>query len=546
MMLLLVLMLAVGGQAAGQVVTELASPSEEGYGYFGLSVGAAGDVNGDGCDDVVVGAYGEDPGASPSGCGRAYIFSGADGACLDTLVSPNEEADGRFGHSVAGAGDVNGDGHVDVIVGAQLEDPGASPAGAGRAYVFSGADGSCLDTLMSPNEEADGYFAVSVSGAGDVDDDGRDDIIVGASNEDLPGSPNDAGCAYVFSGTTGECLDTLVSPNEQYLGHFGRCVSGAGDVDEDGHDDVIVGAYQEDAVPSGTDAGRAYVFGGAAGNVVLALTSPMEDNQGNFGWSVSGAGDVDGDGSDDVLVGAPGEDGAGQVSSGRAYIFSGATGDTLRTLISPNAETSGRFGFAVSSAGDVDFDNHPDAIVGAFDEDPGSSPGGAGRAYIFSGADGALLYTLVSPNEESGGRLGFYVSRAGDTDNDVIVGAPREDPQTSPADAGRAYIYTLAMTLWGDVSAGQLVLDWPDAPGASAYWLYGADNWAYFGPGFSPPHAYRLVVLPSGTTTWSTSSGIGDPDHNWTYLVAAVDATDQVLFTSNRFGEHDFGWVMTR
>jgi hypothetical protein len=100
----------------------------------------------------------------------------------------------------------------------------------------------------------------------------------------------------------------------------------------------------------------------------------------------------------------------------------------------------------------------------------------------------------------------------------------------------RATIY-----LFGGVQAGHLVLTWTPWPGASSYWVYGADNEAYFSPGLVSPYQHRLTLLPPGTATWASPSGIGDPDHNWTYLVLAVDATGQELCRSNRVGEHDFG-----
>jgi hypothetical protein len=83
-------------------------------------------------------------------------------------------------------------------------------------------------------------------------------------------------------------------------------------------------------------------------------------------------------------------------------------------------------------------------------------------------------------------------------------------------------------------------LQWSSWLTASAYWVYGADNKAYFEPGLMFPYPYRLTVLPSGTTTWSSADGVSDPDHNWTYLVLAVDAADQEMARSNRFGEFDF------
>ncbi len=423
---------------------ELASPNEETTGYFGRSISGIPDVDGDGRGDVVVGAFQEDPGASPSNAGRTYIFSGSDGTVLSTLASPNEETGGYFGFSVSGIPDVNGDGRGDVVVGAYYEDPVPSATNAGRAYIFSGSDGTVLSTLASPNGEVDGFFGYSVSGIPDVDGDGRGDIVVGAYYED-PG-PVGAGRAYIFSGSDGTVLSTLVSPNQETQGRFGISVSGIPDVDGDGRGDVVVGAYVEDPGASPGGAGRAYIFSGSNGSVLSTLASPNEEANGFFGISVSGIPDVNGDGRGDVIVGARQEDTLPSATdAGRAYVFSGSDGTLLSTLVSPNPEITGLFGFHVSGVADLDGDGRGDVIVGARQEDTLPSATDAGRVYIFSGSDGALLNTLVSPNQESFGYFGVSVSGIpdanGDGRGDVAAGALREDPGASPADAGRAYIF---------------------------------------------------------------------------------------------------------
>jgi hypothetical protein len=126
------------GESITEVLYTLVSPNEEASGYFGGSVSGAGDVNGDGYDDVVLGAYGESPSSNPNLSGRSYVFDGQTGNALHTVVSPNEEVAGFFGYSVSGAGDVNMDGYDDVLIGAKQENPGSSPDSAGRAYIFSG------------------------------------------------------------------------------------------------------------------------------------------------------------------------------------------------------------------------------------------------------------------------------------------------------------------------------------------------------------------------------------------------------------------------
>jgi hypothetical protein len=345
---------------------------------------------------------------------------------LYTLTSRNEQAEGRFGQSVSWAGDVNNDGYEDIVVGARREALAPSPYGAGRAYVFSGDGGGLLYTFVSPNEQLFGWFGCSVSGVGDVDNDGYDDVVVGAPFENPGASPEHAGRAYVFSGRTADTLYTLVSPNEEERGYFGWVASGAGDVNNDGYEDIVVGASLFDPwlTPPGGE-GRAYIFGGRTGAPLYTLVSP-NDTTGYFGNAVSGVGDVDGDGSEDVVVGAWYDEGE-NVDAGRAYVFSGQTGDLLYALTSPNDEAEGRFGAVVSETGDVDGDGCSDLIVGSL-EDPGTSPEEAGRAYVFSGATGTLLHTLASPYQETGGWF-TVVSSAGDVDQDGSTqGRPRASP----------------------------------------------------------------------------------------------------------------------
>jgi len=401
-------LLGVAGAVAAPLV--LVSPVEEEGGWFGYSVSAVPDANGDGWVDVAVGAIQEDPGASPESAGRVHLFSGSDGTWLRTLVSPNQEIGGSFGVSVSGVPDVNGDGRGDAIVGS-TDDPDPSPTNAGRAYVFSGSDGTLLWTLVSPNEEFKGFFGESVSGIPDVNGDDRGDVVVGAKQEDPDTSPDDAGRAYIFSGSDGTLLWTLVSPNQETMGWFGASVSGMPDANGDGRGDVLVGAKQEDPGTSPDNAGRAYIFSGSDGTLLATLCSPNEESTGSFGNSLAGIPDANGDGRGDAVVGAMFEDPGGSPgAAGRAYVFSGSDGTLIATLVSPNEELSGFFGCAVSGANDVNADGRGDVVVGAYGEDPGGSPETAGRAYVFSGSDGTAISTLVSPNEDLSGFFGYSVS----------------------------------------------------------------------------------------------------------------------------------------
>jgi hypothetical protein len=272
---------------------------------FGVSVSGAGDVNNDGYADLIVGAGWNNAGGTNAG--RAYVYSGQTGALLYTFTGA--AADDRFGRSVSGAGDVNKDGYADLIVGAYNNDAGGTDAG--RAYVYSGQSGALLYTFTG--EAAGDRFGGSVYGAGDVNNDGYADLIVGAFYNDAGGA--DAGRAYVYSGQTGALLYTFTGEAAGDL--FGTSVSGAGDVNNDGYADLIVGAPYNGA--GGTEAGRAYVYSGLTAALLYTFTGEAAGNA--FGASVSGAGDVNNDGYAELIVGAPFHD-AGGTAAGRAYVYS--------------------------------------------------------------------------------------------------------------------------------------------------------------------------------------------------------------------------------
>jgi formylglycine-generating enzyme required for sulfatase activity len=424
---------------------ELRSPNEEYYGNFGNSVSGVPDVDGDNHGDVVVGACYESPGSSTDGAGIAYIISGFDGAVIHTLYSPNEKRNGRFGVAVAGLSDVDGDGLGDVIIGAKNEYPDSSPIDAGRAYIFSGSSGELLYTLVSPNEELYGAFGSAVSGVPDLDGDGINDVAVTALTEDHNSTfYQKSGRTYIFSGSSGVLLHTLEHHDEEIVASFGWSVSGIPDVDSDGRGDVIVGAMRDPY--SRTWEGHAFIYSGSSGTLLHTLTALNNWGVYQFGGSVSGIEDVNGDGHGDVVVGAALDDSNHDYEySGNAYIFSGADSVLLHVVKSPNKDNYAYLGCYVSGMADVNGDSRGDFVLGVPSEDPDDSTYNAGRAYIFSGSDGALIRTLDSPNEEEGGRFGSAVSNVPDIDGDgredVVVGASFEDPADSTSEAGRAYIF---------------------------------------------------------------------------------------------------------
>jgi hypothetical protein len=436
-------LLALAAAATGVAATAnaqslpltLNTPNPQAGACFGVSV-AAGDVNGDGRADIAVGAYGEDVGDN-GGQGRAYVFSGADGSLLFTLEAPNLQGDAGFGWSVA-VGEVNGDGKADIAVGALYEDVSGN-TDQGRAYVFSGADGSLLLTLDTPNPQTGVWFGYSLA-LGDLNGDGKGDIAVGAHREDV-GDNKDQGRAYVFSGADGSLLLTLDVPNPQAVAWFGVSLA-AGDVNSDGRADIAVGAYGEDVGGRGSR-GRAHVFSGLDGSLLLTLDTPNPQAGDYFGRSLA-VREVNGDGKADIAVGALYEDVGGNAEQGRVYVFSGADGSLLFTLDTPNPQAYARFGWSVAM-GELNGDGKGDIAVGTSGEDVDGKID-QGRVYVFSGSDGSLLLTLDTPNPKEGAAFGRSVATEdvkADGKRDIAVGAPSEDVGGN-ASQGRAYVFSLA------------------------------------------------------------------------------------------------------
>jgi FG-GAP repeat len=433
LVMLAAFMAAVAPTDAQTLLRPLDTPNPQEGAYFGHSV-AVGDVNDDGKADIAVGAPWEAVGGNDY-VGRVYVFSGADGSLLHTLDTPNPQVEDRFGTSLA-AGDVNDDGNADIAVGAYWEDVGGN-VNQGRAYVFSGADGSLLHTLDTPNPQADAGFGFSLS-AGDVNYDGKADIAVGAPWADVGG--NDAqGRAYVFSGADWSLLHTLDTPNPQADDRFGYALA-VGDVNGDGKGDVAVGTSREDA-GGNIYQGRAYIFSGANGSLLFTLDTPNPQAQAGFGYSMA-VGDMNGDGKADIAAGAPSEDVDPNVDQGRIYLFSGVDGSLLFTLDNPNPQAQPYFGLSLAT-GDVNGDAKAEVAVGAPYEHVDANSD-QGRAYVFSGANGSLLFTLDIPSPLADAEFGYSLA-VGEVNSDgrgeIAVGAAGETVG-GIEQAGRAYVYS--------------------------------------------------------------------------------------------------------
>ncbi len=338
---------AFGAQAAGDL--------------FGVSVANAGDVNKDGFTDIIVGAHEND--AAGANAGRAYIyFGGPAGDNRPDVTLTGEAAGDAFGYSVAGAGDVNGDGYADVIVGAYENSTRAD--GAGRVYVYYGGsrmDGTA-DAIFSGQAAGD-YFGISVAGAGDVNGDGYADVVVGAYQCDIGGT--DAGRAYVFfGGPRSDDRANLIFTGSSAGDSFGFSVAGAGDMNRDGYGDVIVGAYHNDTGGSDAGRAYVY-FGGARPDDRPDLILTGEAAGDAFGYSVAGLGDANGDGFSDVIVGAYGNDAGGSAAGRAYLYFGGNGPDAVSDFTVTGEASLDNLGYAVSGVGDLDGDGMADAAVAA-------------------------------------------------------------------------------------------------------------------------------------------------------------------------------------
>jgi hypothetical protein len=328
---------------------------------FGWIARNIGDVDGDGADDVVTSAPTRQIGGTSAG--RIYVYSSRSGRLL---WSADGRADDQVGTGVEGAGDTNHDGIPDVVAGAP---------GGGRACVYSGRDGKVLRTFEAENPKDDA-FGRHASGAGDVDHDGYADLIIGAPGNGA-GGPG-AGRAYVYSGKTGRTLLTLTGEREG--DGFGSTVAGWAD---GSRRFLIVGAPA--AGPS--KHGRTYVYDAMSAKPKFVVEA--DDTGRALGMMfVSVLGDVDGDRVPDIYASDWANAALGD-RTGRIYVHSGKSGRRLLTL---TGETAGEgFGIGPATAGDVDGDGRADLIVGAW-QYAGAAVSG-GRATLYSGKDGHPLKT---------------------------------------------------------------------------------------------------------------------------------------------------------
>lgn len=397
--------------------------------HFGTSVSWAGDVNGDGLDDFLVGIPGRDT-AGPE-AGQVQLYLGRMNALPDTpaLTINGEAAGDQFGSATCTAGDINKDGYDDFLVGA----PGKSAAGvkAGRVYLFlGGATPNGTSDKSWDGDIAQARFGASLAGGFDFNKDARPDFAVGAPGYN--GAGLNAGQVRIYLGAAvGLATETYILDADQANWALGQSLDPAGDVNKDGYDDLIAGAPQ----PFDLNSGRAVIWFGQVSSLLppsrLLLSGELGADQ--FGRDVSGAGDVNNDGYDDVLVGAPkyGSD------NGAAYLFRG--GNPMNAAYDWRAvgPTGGdRMGAALDGGFDWNGDGKPDLAVGEPGANTAASDAGAvavfyGKTTPATSADTVFAPTPPVSSFEAGDEFGttvrFAGSLLGGNAAELVAGAPLGD-----------------------------------------------------------------------------------------------------------------------
>ncbi|MEO1198210.1 MAG: integrin alpha, partial [Pseudomonadota bacterium] len=438
-------------------------PGQSNNTYVGRSVSGGGDVNGDGKDDLIVGATRYD---APGGLvdeGSAFVLFGrTDG--FDPVIDLSTiggatgfrldgEGDGTLGQSVSLVGDINGDGFDDLIVSDTSLDLGGINGNQGAVYVVFGsaffADAIRVDSLngtngfrLSSDNQRD--FVGDQVSAGDINGDGFDDLIVGAEAAGLDGE------AYVVFGAASGFTADINPPDldgtngfringEGISDSFGSVVSTAGDINGDGFDDLIIGDGFADPFSGADDQGTAYViFGQATGFAPeldvadlngmngFRMTGPFED--GYAGFSVSDAGDINGDGFDDIVIGAYGDSAAVGDDEGAAYVVFGKVDgfdadidlgalDGTDGFRLEGANASDFVGSSISSAGDVNGDGFDDLLIGANGLDYGGRAAGGG--YVVFGRAPTEAVTRIGSEADQTIRGGEF--------NDFLAGRDGDD-----------------------------------------------------------------------------------------------------------------------
>ena len=426
-----------GGAAGPSTTAGWATEGGQAQAQYGYAISGAGDVNGDGYSDVLVSASLFDNGQMDEGRVSLYLGSAAGLQMVPSWSAEGDQAGAGFGISVSSAGDVNGDGYGDVLVGAWTFDNGEIDEGRAFLYLGSSSGLSATPAWTVEGDQTNALLGEEVSSAGDVNGDGFGDVLIGAFG------PKQA--TLHLGSTTG-----LATPPawtfafNQLFAVFPRALGSAGDVNGDGYGDVIVTGNNLDN--GQTNEGMAFVFKGGPGGLdpTPAWTGEGDQAEANYGFGAACAGDVNGDGYSDVVISAYLFDN-GETDEGRIYVYHGSPSGLVSGPASWTIEgnqANARFGSAVSTAGDVNGDGYSDVLIGAVALGFGDLDDGKALLYLgsASGLASSPAWSIVGPPTSA---LGHDVASAGDVNGDgygdVIVSAPWLDD--GDTNEGGAFVY---------------------------------------------------------------------------------------------------------
>ncbi len=420
-LLLTLLVMASQAPAGTPEFIELIDPAPERKGFFGFKTSPIYDVSGDSQMDIAVGAR-----------GRLILFDGVSGDYLRTIDSIEDVTPAltAFPAVIAGLKDMNGNGHGEILA-ASVSSVDDSP---GEVLILDGSSEEVLLRLRSPKPTERNFFGRSLVVTSDITGDLISDYLIGETGWDHQDGDEvsiSTGAAHLFNGSTGELIRTLLPPDPKSVTRFGSSVAEIPDTNGDGVPEFAVGnpSYPEHT----RQFGRVFVYDGSTGSFLYSLESSFPSTVSSFGASLAGLGDINGNGSGEIVVGTSNER--------RVYVFDGLTKDPIQTYSFNDRNTT----ILVIETCDVDSDGVEEILLS--DSDGGEVVSRSGSVIFINPTSGDTVLTLNSPNpmgfREFGSSASCLCSLGTIPRKGVIVGARFESAEGNPENSGRAYFFPL-------------------------------------------------------------------------------------------------------